>query len=510
MPASNQTAEPPLTQRAVSGTAWSTLSVAGRQVLSLASVATVARLLGPGAYGVMGMANLLIVFILNFRDLGTGMAIVQRLSISNRLLASLFWLNFFFGIAMALIVIAASPFTAAFFNTHELVSILCTLSLSFWFTSCGVVPNAILQREMRFKALAMADLKAGLIGYLVALSSAYAGFGVWSLVFASLANSFTAALFYWLASSWRPTWEFDKAEVTSVFGFSLNLSAFGIVNYFARNADNITVGKVLGRLPLGNYQMAYNLMLTPIQNISSVMAQVTLPAFARIQEDNERFRQAYIRSSMLIALITFPVMAGLGVVADPLIRAVLGPKWLGAIRIFQILAPVGLVQSIQTTIGQIYVAKGRTDWMFRWGVAASIAYVTAFLVGVRFGIVGVAAAYCIVYVGFIMTPGFAIAFKLIDLKVSRFAHALLPQLLITGAMTLACWGWLHGLEMLGVSNPWTRLISTSALGAGFYIAALIITGPPIMRVLEEVLSHSGNPVVARSIRFIGALSPRAR
>ncbi|MBV8069509.1 MAG: MOP flippase family protein [Acidobacteriaceae bacterium] len=510
MPTSNQTSETTLTQRAVSGTAWSTMSTAGRQLLSLASIATVARLLGPGAYGVMGMANLLIVFILNFRDLGTGTAIVQRLSVSRRLLSSLFWVNFFLGIVLALIVTASSPLVAAFFKTPALVPILSTLSLSFWLTSCGVVPNSILVREMRFKSIAGCDVTAALASYVVALSFALSGFGVWSLVFANLANSFTATALYWLASSWRPRREFDGSEVKSVLGFSLHLSGFGVVNYFARNADNITVGKVLGQAQLGNYQMAYNMMLQPIQNISSVMAQVTLPAFAQIQNDNGRFRQAYVRSSMLIGLITFPVMAGLGVVADPLIRAVLGSKWLGAIAIFQVLAPVGLVQSVQTTVGQIYVAKGKTDWMFRWGVASSILYVTSFLIGVRYGAIGVAAAYGIVYLGLLTIPNFLIPFSLIGLKLTRFAAALLPQLLVTAAMVIVCGLALHGLGAAGVSSQWVRLICTSACGSAFYIGAMIVFRPPVMDVMEQVMGHSRSPVIARALGVIRALDMRSR
>lgn len=486
------------------------MSTIGRQVLSFASVATVARLLGPDAYGVMGMANLLIVFILNFRDLGTGTVIVQRLTVSKRLLSSLFWVNFFLGIFLALVVTSASPLVAAFFKTPALIPILSTLSISFWLASCGIVPNAILVREMRFKSTARADLSGAFVGYVVALTCALSGLGVWSLVFANLANSFTATLLYWVACPWRPTREFDAGEVKSILGFSLHLSGFGVVNYFSRNADNITVGKVLGQAQLGNYQMAYNLMLQPIQNISSVMAQVTLPAFAKIQNDNERFCQAYVRSCMMIALITFPVMAGLGIVADPLIHAVLGSKWLGAIIIFQVLAPVGLVQSIQTTVGQIYVAKAKTDWMFRWGLASSVLWVTGFLIGVRYGTVGVASAYAIVYLGLIMIPSFLIPFKAIGLKLSHFAYALLPQLLVTGAMVAICWLTLRGLSHFGISNQWVRLISASVLGVLFYVGTLIAWRPPIMQIMEQVMSHSGSPVVLRALAFLRQLNPRAR
>lgn len=495
--------EPPLslTQRTISGAAWSTVSTTGRQLLSIASVATVARILGPSAYGVMGMANLLIAFILNFRDLGTGTAIVQRLSLSDRLLSSLFWVNFLLGLVMAGGVMAASPLVAHFFNTPELIAILCTLSVSFWLTSCGVVHASLLLRDMHFKAIAIVDLASGVASYLVALSFAYSGFGVWSLVFANITNSFVSSLGYWLAHSWRPRWEFDKPEIKSIMNFSLNLSGFGMVNYFARNADNIVVGRMLGKIALGNYQLAYNLMLTPIQNISAVIGRVTLPAFARIQEDNERFRFAYVKSCMLIALVTFPVMAGLGVVAHPLITAVLGQKWVGAIRVFEILAPVGLAQSVQTTVGQIYVSKGRTDWMFRFGCISCVVLIATFIAGVRFGTEGVAGAYCIVYWGILMIPGFLIPFRLIDLKLTAFASALWPQILLTGGMTLVCWLWLRLLENLSVVNPWVQLLSTSLLGAAVYICSFVLFWPAVMRHVEDVLvtSSLGSKIAARLV-----------
>lgn len=481
------------------------MSTAGKQVLSIASVATVARMLGPGTYGVMGMANLLIVFILNFRDLGTGTAIIQRLSISDRLLSSLFWVNFVLGLLMAGGLAALSPLAASFFKTPELIAILCTLSVSFWLTSIGVVHASLLMRGMHFKALAVVDLTAGVATYLVALSCAYSGLGVWSLVFANIANSSTSTLGYWLACSWRPSWIFDGTEVKSITNFSLNLSGFGVVNYFARNADNVVVGRVLGKVALGDYQTAYNLMLTPLQNISSVIGQVTLPAFARIQDDNERFRFAYVKSCMLVALITFPVMAGLGVVAHPLIIAVLGPKWVGAIRVFQILAPVGLVQSVQGSVGQIYVSKGRTDWNFRFGAVYCVVLVAAFIAGVRYGTIGVATAYCITYLGLLMIPGLLIPFRLIGLKLSTFASAMLPQLLLTGGMALLCWIWLRVLDSMSVTNPWVQLLSTSLLGATVYTGSMLLLWPTVMQHLENALSAS-----QRGVKFADFLSNTRR
>jgi O-antigen/teichoic acid export membrane protein len=495
-----------LSQKAAAGVAWSTIATAGKQILSIASLATVARVLGPGAYGIMGMANLVIVFVTNFRDLGTGTAIVQRQSVTNSLLSSLFWVNCFLGVFLAIAVAGTSPLTARFFDAAELVPILCVISVSLWLSSAGVVHNSLLLRNMRFRALAIADLAAAGAAYGVALACAYSGLGVWSLVYANLANSLTSTVFYWIAARWRPNPQFDREEIKAVTGFSLNLSGFGLVNYFARNADNAIVGKVLGAVALGDYQVAYNLMLTPLQNISSVIAQVTLPGFAQIQNDDARFRSAYVRSSSIVSLITFPIMAGLGVVADPLIRAVLGQKWIGAIVVFQVLAPVGLLQSVQTLVGSIYIAKGRTDWMFRWGVYYCIVVVIAFLAGVHFGAVGVAAAYLIAYTTLLLYPGFAIPFGLIGLRMRDFASALLPQALLTASMVLVCWGWLHGLTIVSISNVWFQLLSTSLLGAIMYLAELLLFRPKAIGYALDIASTSQNPVAQKYVSVLKRIS----
>lgn len=497
MPTSDLPAPTGLSQKAAAGVAWSTIATVGKQILSIASLATVARVLGPGAYGIMGMANLVIVFIANFRDLGTGTAIVQRPAVTQRLLSSLFWVNCFLGLLLALAVAGASPWTARFFRAPELVPILCVISVSLWLSSAGVVHNSLLLRNMRFRSLAVADLVAAGAAYAVALSCAYSGFGVWSLVYANVANSLMSTIIYWMAAGWRPRAEFDGGEIKAVTGFSLNLSGFGLVNYLSRNADNAIVGKVLGAVALGNYQVAYNLMLTPLQNISSVIAQVTLPGFALIQDDDARFRSAYLRSSSIVSLITFPIMAGLGVVADPFIRAVLGQKWIGAIAIFQILAPVGLLQSVQTLVGSIYIAKGRTDWMFRFGIYFCVVVVIAFLLGVHFGAVGVAAAYLIAYTTLLLYPGFAIPFSLIGLRMSDFVSALLPQSLLAAAMAAICWAWLHGLTMVSISNVWFRLLSTSLLGTIVYLSGLAMFRPKAPGYVIEILSTSQNPVAQK-------------
>lgn len=498
-----------LTRRALAGAGWLSLSTGIRQALSFISVAILARLIGPESYGLMGMAALLTTFLYNFRDLGTASAIIQRPDVSGRLLSSLFWVNVSLGLLLSLITLAIAEPAARFFHEPRLEAILQALSPSFFLSSSGMVHYAMLNREMSFDKLAWSDLISALAGYAISIPCALTGFGVWSLVFANLANALAATVMYWYFLRWRPAWEFDRVEIRSVGGFSLNLAGFWAVNYFSRNADNLIVGRSLGSRQLGYYQMAYNLMVYPIQNISYVIAQVLFPAFSKIQHNNDSFRSAYVRSSMLIGFITFPMMAGLCVLADPFVRAVLGSRWIPAIILIQILAPVGLIQSVQTCVGQIYTAKGRTELLFRWAIYCTAVCVTAFLIGIRWGIIGVASAYCIAYFVLIAYPALAVPFRLIELRVRDYVWALVPQIAITLLMAAACYLSLQLLNAASVETPWVRLSTGVAIGCFVYCLAMLFWRPPVVVHIEELLAgyHPSGPL--RYVRPIFRIFARA-
>lgn len=471
-------------------------------------MAVLARELGPGAYGLMGMAATVTALLTNFRDLGTAAAIIQRPAISRELLCTLFWANQALGIILMLALALASWPIAWFFHQAELAALLQVLSLSFVFQSAGTVHNALLNREMRFRATAAADIVSAAAGYAVAIPMAVGGLGVWSLVMANLASSLSSTVVHWWASGWKPSFLFSGSEIRKVAGFSLNLSGFGLVNYVYRNADNVIVGRVLGAGPLGSYQMAYNLMMYPLQNVTSTLSRGLLPAFSRVQDDNKRFGEAFIRACSLIALITFPLTAGMGITAPSLVSAILGPKWIPAIPVFQILAPVGMVQSIHTLVGVIYIAKARTDWMFRMGIFSMVALVGAFLIGVGYGITGVATAYGVAYFVVTLYPTLAVPLGIIDLKVAAFARQLWPQVMITGIMVAGCGGWQWLLSRAAVTNVWIQLLSTVVIGAATYTLLMRWLRPPAVRYAAETLSQLDFPagrLAARVFRRVAGL-----
>jgi PST family polysaccharide transporter len=203
----------------------------------------------------------------------------------------------------------------------------------------------------------------------------------------------------------------------------MGLVGFNLCNFCSRNVDYLLIGRFLGTRELGLYTIAYRLMLYPLHNISAVMGRIMFPVLAQVNEDLPRFRRGYLAAIGSIALASFPMMTGLIVTADLLVPVVLGLQWKPVVPLIQILAFVGLIQSIGTTVGSIYQAKDRTDLLLKWGLLSSALTVLSFAIGLNWGTIGVASAYAVVSVA-LAVPGVLIPFRLIGLELFEFTSRL--------------------------------------------------------------------------------------
>lgn len=418
---------------------WSALSKYGTQGMQFAISMVLARLLAPEYFGLLGMAMVITGFVQIFKNLGFNSAIVQRKQLSHDLLSTLFWVNLTVCLLMGLVVLGIAPLAALLYDDNRVTPVIAVLAVNFVFAGFTMIPSALLQRRMEFKKLAIRELGGVITAGLTAVPLAYLGWGVWALVASSLTSSAAQMVLINLAVPFRPRFVFDRIGLSECFRFGINLTGFNFFNYFARNADNLIIGVFLGPVALGYYSVAYKLMLLPRDSITSVITRVLFPAFSKMQDDDDRLANAYLRACGAIAMITFPMMIGLAVLADPFVRVVLGEKWLSAVPLIWILAPLGAIQSLWNTAGQLFLAKGRADLHFRLGVIGGILFVCSFLAGVPWGVTGVALAYavaCLCWIPF----WFKVAFSLVGpLSLRLFARTIRPHVansIIMGASML--------------------------------------------------------------------------
>ncbi len=492
-----------LTHKTASGVAWISLFQIARQLLQVASVSILARKVPPSAYGLVAMAALLTAFLEMLRDAGTGYALIREREVSTELVSTVFWLTCGLGLAFSLIIVALSVPAAHFFHEPQVAPILQWLAVAFFAGAISVVPAAMLNREMAFRKLAVAQTAGAVAGTIVAIAIALAGGKVWSLVVGSIVTSVvtTIAIFYAASLRIRPL--FRPADARHIVSFGLNLSGFNLVNYFSRNADNLLVGKFLGSVPLGFYQMGYMLMTYPIQNFSSVVAQVVYPALSKIHDDSERFCAAYLRMCRVIGLLTFPLMLGLAVTAQPFVRVFLGPHWIPVAGLLIIFGPLGAAQSIYTTVGLVYNTKGRPDVQLKWGMFAGVVYVASFVIGLHWGIIGVAGCYALAWF-LLMVPSFIIPFRLVGLSGMRLLATLWPTIWMALVMTAVCEGWRQLLRHIGSRNALVDLVSTVAIGVVCYSLLVLWRRPQVLADLATILEGAPSGVARKVAGFLGS------
>jgi len=191
--------------------------------------------------------------------------------------------------------------------------------------------------------------------------------------------------------------------VISLLRFGGNLTGFGVVNFFARNLDNMLIGRVWGSQQLGLYAKAYQLLTLPIDPINAPITTVAVPTLSRLNDSPERYRRTYLRIIEKIAVLTMPGIALLIGTADWVVQIVLGPQWTEAGHIFAALGVAALIQPIANTTGWLFISQARTNDMFRYGLVASAIIVSAIIGGLPWGALGVATVYALVWVT-IITP----------------------------------------------------------------------------------------------------------
>jgi O-antigen/teichoic acid export membrane protein len=457
-----------LKQKTIKGLLWSALSQSGKLVSQFVITAILARILSPVDFGLVAMASVFTGFAMIFGELGISSALVQKLDVKDDHWSSAFWFNLFVGSILTLFFILVAPFISVFYKKPELTAVLQVLSLNFIFSSFTIVQQTILTREMNFRSLMIRDIAAVIIAGIVGIFMACRGWGVWSLVAQSVVFSAMNGLLLWTLSSWRPRFIFSRQAIKDIFHFSANMTGFQVVNYFARNVDQLLIGKFLGSQALGYYSLAYKLMLLPLQNISWMISRVMFPAFSQIQNDVIRLKENYLKMVKYISIVTFPLMIILFFAAHDLVLVVYGPKWELAIVLIQILVFCGMVQSIGTTVGIIYQSLGRADIQFLFSLFISLpSVVIAILIGLRKGIIGVAVAYTIRSI-VITYVSCMISNRLLKLPAREFLFSFQQSLQITIFIVIV----MSAVDFIKFPNIYTAIITKAGLGLVFYFYAL--------------------------------------
>jgi O-antigen/teichoic acid export membrane protein len=329
------------------------------------------------------------------KDMGLASATVSRQELSQAQVNYLFWVNAAMGAAACLIAVLAAPLIAWFYAEPVLTPITLALAAGFLVAGVGVQHQALLQRQMRLRAVAMNKLWAALLGTAAGILAALAGAGYWALVIMNLVTALCSAVGLWWVCRWRPSAPRRGVEgVRSLLAFGWHVAGTRMLTFLTRNLDNILIGKVWGDAALGYYAKAYQILMLPVQQLINPLTSVVVPALSRLQNDQAAYIRYYQRSLRTLTTVTMPVVALCFVASRELVLVVLGPRWEPAVRIFQWLAPAAFVGTFNP-IAWAWTSLNQTDRMLRWTLITTPLYAAGFVLGVPFGPEGVAAAFSI-------------------------------------------------------------------------------------------------------------------
>lgn len=384
-----------IAHRSIRGGAVTLMAQAVKVSAQFGTIILLARLLTPDQFGIFAMVTAFLTVLELFKDLGLSSATVQRPTITDREVSTLFWLNAGLGTVAALLLAASAPLLARFYGAPELTTVTPVVALTLVLTGAAAQHLALLRRQMRFTALAVTQSGAEIIAMCAAVLAAIAGFGIWSLVVQRLTWAGAIAIGAWSFSGWRPGPPGRIDDIRALVSFGGRTTAAMLLGRFADSFDKMLIGWYWGAAPLGLFERSQKLILMPIRNVNMPLASVALPMLSRLSDDPARYRRAYLKVTERVAMMIAPA-AGLVIGgALPLVELILGDKWQGAAPILAWLGLTAVYMPATYTLSWIYMSQDRTQEMLRASVVNIGISVTALLIAVRYGPAAVAAAYAL-------------------------------------------------------------------------------------------------------------------
>jgi O-antigen/teichoic acid export membrane protein len=473
--------------RVAHGAAWSAAGrVANRGIQFTASL-VLARLLDPRDFGLFATVAVFTQFAQIFFELGMGASLVQLRDLREEDLSTVFWINALGGVVFAGLMAGVGPFIADFFGEPRLSALTPLVAVSFT-VNLGVCHLALLQRSMRFKAIAKSEIASAVVGVAVSLGLATAGAGVVSLALGPAAQSLAMSVLVWRLVPWRPHRFIVGSSVRRIWRFTGGLLGFNVLNYWGRNADNLLIGRFVGATALGYYSRAFNLMAMQVQETGQVVGRVLLPTLASMQHDPVRVAGAYRRTVRLMNLVTVPALVGVAAVSPALVPLLWGDKWQPMVPILSVICLAGVPQSLTTSAGWIFQSQGRTGQMFRNASISSGLGIAAMAYGVQWGALGVAWAVLARSWLFLPLPLF-FACRLIKLSPWRLACDSLSQVLTAAIMGAGVW-LLPPASGLDRSAGSTLLLQVT-LGVLLYAVSALVFQRETLREAVSILRKKG-------------------
>lgn len=458
-------------QEAISGGKWMTTSTAISTVFQFGQVAILARLLEPSVFGIVSVSTLIIAFFNIFANLGFSNSIIYKQEEDRQVLSTIYLLNLGLGLLIGVIVFFSWPLVAAYYKEPRLEQVIKLSSLYFIIVYAGQIYLFLLQKELKFKAVASIDITGTIVGSMVTIFLAYNGYAELALIYGQLAQQTAKSILQAIygAKLFSPVLKFDLNLIKDHLRFGLYNVGDGIVGFIQANSDNILVGGVLGVKPLGYYTLASQLALFPIARLSPIVLQVAYPILARFKGDTNELKKSYLTILDLLTYVNLPLLAGLFITADSVVPLFYGPGWEPTILLIRIFVFVSIFTFLSNPLFTLAFSKGKPKLLFYLNVVTLIIKIPIlYLFAQKWGVVGIASAF-LVATFLNLLINFRIVHSLIGAFLNDFLANMIKPVLFCLLMVGVIWVYKFYIDSVSVTN----LLVEIGLGGLIYISLTI-------------------------------------
>jgi lipopolysaccharide exporter len=456
--------EQSLSARALRGMLWAYGSFAAGRALTLASTVVLARLLDPRDFGLVALALVFTAVLETVADLGLGQVLVIADQRDLRARAdTVFVGSLAIGAGLALLIAALGPVAAAFFDQPALTGLMALLGANFLLRALGSTHYALAERALDFRSRTRAEVAEVLVRGVVAIALAAAGAGALSIVAGYLAGTVALVVTVWRLVPWRPRLRGERTPLRSFWRLGAAFGGVDLLAALSNNVDYVFIGRVLGPASLGLYSIGFRLPELLVMNLTLVAGRVLFPAFAAVGRDGlPRAFEIALRYTVMLSL---PLAAGLAALAHPIVVALFGERWEGAVTPMRVLTLYALALTLNIPAGTAYKAGGRPQLLLALALPRLVVLVVSIALLVDHGIVAVAACQA----GAALLVALAstiLAVRMLALPARRLSAAIWRPLVCAIAMGAV-------LALLAeLLAPWPALVLGPPLGAALYLALL--------------------------------------
>jgi len=425
----------------------------GTQGIQFIVTIVLARILLPEEFGLIVLVTIFIGIAGVFVQSGFNTALIQKKNVDEVDFSSVFYLSLVVAGLLYIFLFYTAPLVANFFEEPELEPVLRVLSFTLFFGAVNSIQIAVVARKMQFKKLFFSSLGAIIISGTVGLVMAYTGFGVWALVGQQLSNQLMVMVILWFTVKWRPKLVFSLERIKNLFSFGWKLLVSGLLDILYTNSQSLFIGKMFSPEILGFYNRGEQFPNLIVSNIDGSIQSVMLPTLSSHQEDRQRVKEIVRRSIVTSSFVIFPMMVGMAVIAEPLVKILLTEKWLPAIPFLQIFCASYALWPIHTANLQAINALGRSDIFLKLEIAKKIFGLIILAVSMPFGVYAMAIGVLItgIIATFINTyPNL----KLIDYSFQEQWKDILPSLLLSLLMGIV----VYSIQWIGIGPPLTLIL----------------------------------------------------